>query len=186
MNKDKEKKENICKSLKESPQISHLKKIIKREDNESYFTYLFSEIPFTEVKYKNTLLKRLIHRIDLQDFILFPTIQEIVKIIEINYKTLVNGIFCNLYRNGKDYTPYHSDSYKMNVITISFGGTRDFLTKAIKDIKSTYKTIDSYKCEDGDIIYFNSAFNDIHKHSIPIRSRILEPRISLVLFCSSF
>jgi len=88
----------------------------------------------------------------------------------------VEGIFCNYYEDGSNYTPYHQDSYGGNVLTVSFGGSRDLLVKPIEGGKS-----DKYTCEDGDIVVFSEQWDFKNKHSIPKRSKG-EPRISIVLF----
>lgn len=82
----------------------------------------------------------------------------------------------NLYEDGNHYTPYHRDSYDCTVYTISFGGTRTFLSK-----DSEGKVTD-YTLNDGDLMLFDEVWNAAHTHSVPKRKNQNDPRISMVIF----
>lgn len=96
-------------------------------------------------------------------------------------KSRIFGIFCNLYRDGEYYTPYHRDSYSLRedalTITYSFGATRRFLMKP--DDGSETKKFD---LSDGDIFVMTKEDNETHKHSIPKTRKRLGERISVVCF----
>ncbi len=93
-----------------------------------------------------------------------------------DYNMKVLGVFANYYKDGDHYAPYHKDSYGSNALTISFGGAREFL------VKDEEGKVEKYLLENGDVCYFNSQFNDTHKHSVPIRKKMNDPRISLLFF----
>jgi alkylated DNA repair dioxygenase AlkB len=156
-----------------NPIITLSKSLIKKDDNKSYFSDLKSEVPFQYTKY----FKRSVYRIDNEQLENFPTILEIINIIQINFNVLIKGTFINLYSND-DYCPYHKDSYSTDVITVSFGIAREFYTKNDSD-----KKVNKYLLEDGDVLFFNEEWNKNNKHSIPKRTKIKGERISVVLFC---
>jgi hypothetical protein len=102
--------------------------------------------------------------------------KDIVEIVEaIGMKTVV-GSFVNYYRNGQDYAPYHRDVYGFDSVTVSFGGSRDFLLKS-----DTTNVITKTVLSDGDIFTFPLYVNQTHTHSVPKRA-LAEPRISMLLF----
>ena len=111
-----------------------------------------------------------------------PSINDIFKNLCYKLKRQFNAnvvsIFCNLYENGSDHCPYHKDRYGCNIFTLSLGETRDFLTKP--DEKGTKST--KYKLESGDLYFMHNDIHANHKHSIPKRKNIKNPRISIVFF----
>jgi len=127
--------------------------------------------------------KRSAMRIDLPEGLsekwMHPLIGSIRDKIEDEYGMKVKGIFGNHYENGNHYAPYHKDTYGegKGVFTVSIGGTRMFYTKNDKT-----GLVAKHKLEDGDLFYFNSQFNDKHKHSIPKLKTYNDPRISIVFF----
>lgn len=89
----------------------------------------------------------------------------------------VHGVFLNLYQNGNDHCPYHRDQYGTDVYTVSLGATRDLLVKPDGLGKTQKITLKS-----GDLYYMAESLHKDHKHSIPKRSGVLKPRISIVFF----
>lgn len=89
----------------------------------------------------------------------------------------VHGIFLNLYENGNDYCPYHKDQYGTDVYTISLGASRDLLIKPDHLGQTIKITLNS-----GDLYYMPKSLHIGHKHSIPKRTGVFKPRISIVFF----
>lgn len=139
------------------------------------YDVLITQEQFQRVEF----FKRSVLRIDIPyEKWMHPLIGSIHTRIENEYGMVVKGIFVNHY-DGDDYAPYHKDSYGdgKGVFTVSIGGTRMFYTKNDKT-----GLVTKHKLEDGDLFYFNSQFNSIHKHSIPKLKSYKDPRISVVLF----
>jgi hypothetical protein len=86
------------------------------------------------------------------------------------------GVFMNLYRDGTDHCPYHSDKYGCDTYTLSLGDTRDFLLKP----KATGTNSQSFALGNGDLYYMAKELHTTHRHSVPKRVGSLEPRISLL------
>ena len=88
------------------------------------------------------------------------------------------GIWCNYYRDGKDYTPYHRDDYGgRGVLTYSFGTKRKFYMK-----RNTNKEVLKMSLGHGDVFYFDRETDSLYKHSIPKESGVEGGRVSIVLF----
>ena len=110
---------------------------------------------------------------------LVPEAVEVIQYISQHYRVNPNiKMWCNLYETGSDWTPYHRDSYDCTVVTVSFGGTRRFLTKGAEGVVE-------YQLANGDVFVFAQHFNDQHTHGIPKTTRSVQPRVSLVVFCDS-
>lgn len=90
----------------------------------------------------------------------------------------IQGIFFNLYQNGSDHCPYHRDQYGTDVYTLSLGAQRGFL---LKPDDKTQKTI-SDTLKSGDLYFMDEQIHKTHKHSIPKRVGVNDPRISIVFF----
>ena len=161
---------------KNLPDILHISKWISN-DLDEWFYQLYNEIPWTYAEWKpGSKLHRMVYRYNFNDEI--KSIEKLSSIIETGFPEFkVRGVWCNLYRDGLDYTPYHQDIYGLNIFTVSFGVTRDCLIKSISGGSST-----KYTLESGDMLYFNQKYNLLHKHSIPVRTNLKDPRISIVFF----
>lgn len=162
--------------------IVHFKAIAPR----GQYSKLVDVIPFQERMWGNTPLKRLVCQLSREEINGIPLLEEIIQrsLTSPVINSLVrgrsfSGAWLNLYRDGQDYTPHHQDSYDADVLMISIGGTRRFLTKE----KGTgTPRARSWECDDGDIIIFTPEFNSKHTHSIPKTAQVVDPRISIVLF----
>ena len=142
------------------------------------FDILLLEQEFQYLNY----FKRSVCKIDLEDLNekwKHPLVIDMKEKIQDQYGVRVKGVFVNLYNSGDDYAPYHKDSYENinGVFMVSIGGSREFLTKNDETNKIT-----KYLLEDGDLLFFNNHFNNIHKHSIPKRKKMNDKRISVVYY----
>ena len=154
--------------------VNHSKKCLKEDDAFVTFLQLKEALPW---QYDDHYFHRGFFRYgDESDPLTAELINPLIRTFEEHAGRDVRGIFCNYYRSGNDYCSFHQDSYGSDVLTLSLGGTRDCLVKKLEGGKS-----DKYTLENGDFFYFNTRFNELHKHSIPKRSEAGE-RISVVAF----
>lgn len=133
-----------------------------------------------ELRYKPVFKRHVMKlpREDLSETWRYPLITDLCHKIEEQYGVRVKGIFVNHYKDPTEYAPFHRDSFNgVGVFTISFGGARMFYTKHEKTEQQK-----QYLLEDGDLFYFNIAFDQRHKHAIPLLKQYQEPRISIVFF----
>jgi len=129
----------------------------------------------------NDRFKRYVQRLERHELAerwKFPLVSDLCRKIEDEYGMSVKGIFINHYLDPDNYTPFHRDNYGGNgVFTISLGNSRMFYTKNDKT-----NEVVKHQLDDGDLFYFNSAFDAEHRHSIPKLVKFREPRISIVFF----
>jgi len=142
----------------------------------SYYNRLRDELSWQEVKWgTGKTLPRLVYRSEMDE----PVLVELVELVQVNLEKKVMGVWCNYYRNGKDYTPYHQDSYNQGVtVTLSFGATRKCYFKH----KVTGQRKD-FSLKDGDLFIFSDKINRLYKHTIPKEMKVKDGRISIVFFC---
>ena len=97
--------------------------------------YSMYELILEEVKFQYVpFFKRQVCRVDDIDILQkwqSPLLVSIRDKIQDQYNVRIKGLFVNHYDDGKQYAPYHKDTYNgtSGVFTISCGGTREFLTK---------------------------------------------------------
>lgn len=159
--------------------IEHIKSFFTLSETGWWTQYLIEHLRWEQYPFTS---KRLAYRMEPEVFsdqvIQTILISSIKAVSDLRGKPLnIQGVFFNYYRNGNDETPYHRDSYGTTVVTVSFGVTRDFLMKP--DSGPTQK----YILEHGDIFVFDKDDNSKYRHSLPVRKRVTEPRISVVIFC---
>lgn len=160
--------------------MQQIQKFINKEDALTYYSLLKDNIswkvwPFSPNS--RTVYHFQIGENKIVDDILLNLKSQIEKHFSIN----IIGIFCNYYKDGNNFCPYHKDSYGTNVYTLTLceeGGEREILIKS--DIKGSKAT--SYKIENGDLYVLTESLNSTHKHSIPKRKNITKGRISIVFF----
>lgn len=155
--------------------IIHLPNFIEGED---FLDRLLRNIPWTQMTWSTgKSLPRLTYRYDGR---VIPVLEELKGLVEVLLTTKVKGIWCNHYRNGQDWTPYHADTYGCHVFSLSFGASRDFFIRE----KGKSKTRQTFNLKDGDGFYFTPEINLTHEHSVPKRSlkKCDSPRVSVVFF----
>lgn len=140
-------------------------------------------IDFEEVLWKaGRKLPRLVASGNISENYIIQDISESI----FNY-LITNGYFiqfhdnywCNLYVNNKHYTPYHRDNYDCDLITLSIGATRTFLTK-----NDETENVTSYELSHGDIVMWRSEWNMNNTHSIKKEKEFCGERISILFFCT--
>ena len=106
------------------------------------------------------------------------SLQEINDKLKEKYNVEFNCVLCNYYEDGEAYIGYHSDNEKdidqtKPIISLSFGGERDF---CIKDNET--KKVIKYKLENKSLLYMGKNTQKYYQHSLPKRKKS-EPRINL-------
>lgn len=96
---------------------------------------------------------------------------------ETNFNT--NACLLNYYVDGSNYIGWHSDKEvsppDYGVVTISLGGSRDFIIRKKKDKNISHTVL----LENGDACMMGGNTQKFWKHSIPKRKKQNDPRISL-------
>eukprot|EP01026_Neomeris_dumetosa_P054748 TRINITY_DN4936_c0_g1_i12.p3 TRINITY_DN4936_c0_g1~~TRINITY_DN4936_c0_g1_i12.p3 ORF type:complete len:226 (-),score=10.74 TRINITY_DN4936_c0_g1_i12:1146-1823(-) len=154
---------------------------LEQSDADDAFVRCLQEIPWEERIWNNNKpLPRLVYRYDSDARENAPIVilEELMLKLETLMATKVTGVWCNLYRNGKDHTPYHRDEYGAHVMTLSLGAIRKFL------MKTNDGDVTSYQLQHGDMFYFSPQQDRLHKHSIPKQNNGAGQRVSLVFFCN--
>lgn len=140
---------------------------------------LADEIPFQKMKWRaGRELPRKVYRIEsAEEMMRYPSLVTVMKSFEESLGRRVNGVWMNLYENGKDWCPYHKDSYGCDVASFSSGVPRTFATKNDKTGE-----VKKYTLSDGDILFFDEQFNTTHKHAVPATTKVQDKRVSVVAF----
>lgn len=158
--------------------VSHYPNFITKDRADTILNIFQALLPWTT--FAPSPKSRKVFRLDRQtgdqtvDGIFLQLVKELLE----KHNVIVNGIFCNLYRDGNDYCPYHRDNYGCDVWTLSLGDTRDFLVKE----DGTGTRAQSYRLRSGDLYFMDQRLHRTHKHSIPVRKGHKGSRISIVFF----
>ena len=92
-----------------------------------------------------------------------PILGEMKNKIEQEYGEIIRRVVVLLFPDGDSFLPYHRDNEAFKgkgVFSVSFGETRMFLTKKGSETKR-------YQIEDGDMMFFNSYFDEEYTHCTP-------------------
>jgi alkylated DNA repair dioxygenase AlkB len=154
--------------------VKHHKNII---DTTGFYETLKEIIPWKTTSFNGAKSKRNSFGLNESNTLVCPVVGQIANFIQLNFKVKVRGCFMNHYEDGNMYVPYHADRYPFDLFTVSIGATRDFYFKHNITGKRHH-----FKLEDGDVISFKQQVNHNYKHSIPIRKRVKEGRISILFF----
>lgn len=106
-----------------------------------------------------------------------PLLEDLALAVTLSTRKNVTGMFCNFYRDGLEYKPYHRDLYGADIATLSLGAPRDFYFKHDGSKERTH-----FLLECGDLFFFPQSLNQTYTHSVPMRKKCTSPRISLVFF----
>jgi alkylated DNA repair dioxygenase AlkB len=107
-----------------------------------------------------------------------PELNELITTIEKAYSRQIVGAFMNLYRDGNEYAPYHADKYDCDCCLFSLGTMRILRYK--HNINKN-EQID-YELNNGDLLFIPDIVNENYKHSLLKRTKVKDPRISILFF----
>lgn len=156
--------------------IDHIQGFIDTHDADRYFTEL-KKLPWEKVQWKaGRYLPRKVFRYG-DNGRMYEVLEDLILFVEEVLETEVQGVWCNYYEKSSDFTPYHQDSYNSGVLSLSFGGDREFCLKS----KFTSKVL-SYNLSHGDAFYFTPEVNSEYRHSLLKGNSNSLPRISVVFF----
>lgn len=158
--------------------VMHIPKFLDKDRAEYILNTLQALIPWVE--FTPSPKSRKVWRFEglTGDVAIDKIFLDLITELQLQCNVKVQGVFCNLYRDGNDYCPYHRDSYGCDVWTLSLGDTRDFLVK--KDVIGA--KADKWTLESGDLYFMDKTLHKHYKHSIPVRKNKKHARISLVFF----
>tara|TARA_B100001996_G_scaffold349606_1_gene308445 strand:+ start:741 stop:1289 length:549 start_codon:yes stop_codon:yes gene_type:complete len=113
---------------------------------------------------------------DIPDFL-----QNVLQYFSNKYNYNFNMVLINWYRDGNDYIGFHSDDEpeiveNSPVITISLGATRDFILENKKT-----KEKNTYILKNFEVLVMGGTCQKTHKHCLPKRKKVLDPRISITI-----
>lgn len=98
---------------------------------------------------------------------------------ESHFDSKFNSVLLNRYKDGTQWHGYHSDNEKelgkeINICSISFGASRDFIFKSKKD-----KIKKNITLQNGSALYMMHPTQNNYKHSLPKRLKVLNERVNL-------
>jgi hypothetical protein len=112
-------------------------------------------------------------------------IQRIRQQVEEIVRSRFDYVLVHIYESGEDYIGYHTDSeaLKTTIVSVSFGATRKFRLRKIRDTKGWKH---EYALKSGDVFVMwgprrkgGLGCQQVYKHSVPRELRVTEPRINL-------
>ena len=162
--------------------IEHLPTFIESDEANSYLKQLSDKLPWQEITWRGDTgsVPRLVFRYGEfeRGVRTYSVLERLLLYVEEVLETNVLGMWCNLYRNGEDHTPYYQDGYDSSIFTITLGAQRDFSIRKTGSASSQ----SNYSLKHGDAIYYASNINKTHEYAIPKSSVVNEPQISVLFF----
>ncbi|GAB3484762.1 alpha-ketoglutarate-dependent dioxygenase AlkB [Marinomonas epiphytica] len=91
-----------------------------------------------------------------------------------------NSVLLNWYQNGEDYMGWHADNERVlgpapQVAMLSLGVSRDFVFRLKKNPKIKHSLL----LEGGSWLVMEASTQVLWEHSLPVRKRVMQERISL-------
>lgn len=141
-------------------------KFLEKEDSNEFYKKMKKDIPWQEVTRGSgvTFPKMVFRYGDFErQFRKYDVLENLITYVEEVLETDVIHVWCNLYRDGEDFTPYHQENYNSNVFVVSLGKIRKFSIRKVDDPP----TVKHHIMKHGDAFYFNSETNREYENSIP-------------------
>lgn len=174
--------ENFYTKLEANNIFSKLEKEIIYNSKEESKIIIFGksiEIPRQQVAYGDEGLFYSFSGLQVKTKPWTPLLVELKNKVEQQTNQTFNFVLINRYKDGSQYIGYHSDDEKELkdkplIVGLSFGASRELLFK-----HKSEDIIKKINLKHGSMYVMNDPTNKNWKHSIPTRTNILEPRISL-------
>ena len=162
--------------------FEHIPKFVEQDDANEWFKRLKQEIPWAEVSWNDDKHPtRLVFRYTEMErrFRLNNVLEEIIKYIEAVVETDVLEIWCDLYRNGDDYNPYHKGSHdNSHLLILTLGETRTFSIRE-KENDPDKKDV---AIGNGDMIHISPEINGKYEYSVTKTKEQKDVQINITLF----
>ena len=110
----------------------------------------------------------------------YPTFIHSIKLkAETFFDAKFNSVLLNRYKDGSQWHGYHSDNEKelgdmINICSISFGASRDFIFKSKKS-----KLKKNLNLQNGSALYMMHPTQKNYNHSLPKRTKVVDERVNL-------
>tara|TARA_A100001015_G_scaffold279054_1_gene339847 strand:- start:1958 stop:2554 length:597 start_codon:yes stop_codon:yes gene_type:complete len=110
----------------------------------------------------------------------YPSFINSIKLkVETFFDANFNSVLLNRYNDGSQWHGYHSDNEKelgdmINICSISFGASRDFIFKSKKS-----KLKKNLILQNGSALYMMHPTQNNYNHSLPKRTKITDERVNL-------
>ncbi|KAM9393016.1 DNA oxidative demethylase ALKBH2 [Pholidichthys leucotaenia] len=120
-----------------------------------------------------------------------PTLEYIRDSVTKTTGQMFNFVLVNRYKDGRDHMGEHRDDEReldplRPIASVSLGAARDFIFRH-RDArgKQSSRSIEPVKLElaNGSLLLMNPPTNTFWYHSLPIRKKVLSPRINLTFRC---
>mmetsp|Transcript_4352 Transcript_4352/g.10172 ORF Transcript_4352/g.10172 Transcript_4352/m.10172 type:complete len:435 (+) Transcript_4352:15-1319(+) len=110
-----------------------------------------------------------------------PAYQKVVHSLVTQFKVRPIRSILNCYRDGKDWTSYHSDQYFEGVnmtVGASFGSTRNISFQHLQVPGSNFE----FPQENGDVFAFTEEVNSEFRHAVLPNPKAKAPRVSVIIW----
>eukprot|EP01027_Heterolobosea_sp_BB2_P006712 GEZU01010102.1.p1 GENE.GEZU01010102.1~~GEZU01010102.1.p1 ORF type:complete len:182 (+),score=47.94 GEZU01010102.1:298-843(+) len=153
-----------------------------KQRNKTAFEYFRDKIPWRQVIWRDRPMKRLTAQWTRSEMARDPLFARLVEFLEKRFDLIIRSVWCNYYRSGEDFTPFHTDQYNCLVVSVSFGATRDFIFRPTRKGGDNGAAEKHYRLSDGDVFIFDEEANDKYRHSVPRQPEVKEGRINFTIF----
>jgi alkylated DNA repair dioxygenase AlkB len=186
--------------IPELPDVEYFNHFIGKEEAETYFLKLCSELEFSsqtftimdkkiETKRKMSYHSEHSYSYNREVHHGKPWTHTLKTLQLLIMKTTgfeFNAVLCNFYENGEAGMGWHADKEKElglnpTIASISFGETRTFAFRHRRDIISEKnpKTISEYNLNSGDLLIMKGNTQDYFEHSLLKNKAAKSPRLNL-------
>ncbi|WP_344225017.1 alpha-ketoglutarate-dependent dioxygenase AlkB [Kocuria atrinae] len=111
-----------------------------------------------------------------------PELAELRDLVASVFSLNFNYALANLYRNGDDYTGWHSDKAALHldgskIAIVSFGAPRRLSIRSYEYPKDAQ----TFTMEEGSVVVMDLGVQATHEHSVPKEENPTDPRMSITL-----
>lgn len=149
--------------------LIHLPCFLEPAGAEALFSHLVAQTPWTQSSYfKRKVCSYQGTSAELNRLLLH---------VQTSFRRPIAGAFLNYYEDGNDYAPYHADKYNCDSCLVSLGACRTLRFKHNDTKENT-----DFDLNSGDLLFVPDEIHRSYKHSLLKRTKVTEPRISVLIF----
>ncbi len=162
--------------------IEYFPNFLRNYNANDFFQSLLDSIPWQDITWRDRRqIRKLVFRYGEfeRNIRKYDVLERLIALIESVFETRVSCVWCDFYRQGCDFSPYHENIHDSHFFILSFGNDRLLTTRP--KIKSRRER-KNYKLGHGEGLHFAPQISNSNEYSVPRKPGTDNQHIDIIFY----